>query len=34
MTIVKMNADHVREVAGLEQLCFGDPWSERRLLDM
>ena len=28
MTIVKMNADHVRQVAGLEKLCFGDPWSE------
>lgn len=31
MTIVKMNADHVRQVAGLEKLCFGDPWSERSI---
>ena len=31
MTIVNMNADHVRQVAELEKLCFGDPWSERSI---
>ena len=28
MTIEKMNADHVSQVAQLEKLCFSDPWSE------
>lgn len=28
MTIEKMTADHVPQVAGLEKLCFSDPWSE------
>lgn len=28
MTIEKMTADHVPQVAGLEKLCFCDPWSE------
>ena len=28
MRIVKMNADHVAQVAQLEALCFSDPWSE------
>lgn len=29
MTIVAMTADHVAQVAGLEALCFPDPWSEK-----
>ena len=28
MRIVKMDADHVTQVAELETLCFSDPWSE------
>lgn len=28
MTIIPMNKDHVAQIAGLERLCFGDPWSE------
>ena len=28
MEIVKMTADHVTQVAQLEQLCFSAPWSE------
>lgn len=28
MRIVKMEADHVAQVAQLEALCFSDPWSE------
>ena len=27
MTIVKMNADHVSQIAELEKICFSDPWS-------
>ena len=27
--IVKMEADHVPQVAQLEKLCFSDPWSEK-----
>ena len=26
--IIKMNADHVAQVAALEAVCFQDPWSE------
>lgn len=29
MTIEKMTADHVLQVAQLEKICFSDPWSER-----
>ena len=28
MTINPMKEDHVAQIAGLEKLCFGDPWSE------
>ena len=28
MTIVKMNDNHVAQIAQLEKLCFSDPWSE------
>ncbi len=28
MTITRMTADHVAQVAALEKLCFSDPWSE------
>ncbi len=29
--ITKMTAGHVSQVAGLEKLCFSDPWSERSI---
>ena len=29
MRIVKMNSDHVSQVAALEAICFHDPWSEK-----
>ena len=29
--LMKMTADHVSQVAGLEKLCFSDPWSERSI---
>ena len=29
MRIINMNADHVAQVAELENICFSDPWSER-----
>ena len=29
MMIVKMNESHVSQVAGLEKICFSDPWSEK-----
>ena len=28
MMIIPMNKDHVAQIAALEMLCFGDPWSE------
>ena len=28
MMIIPLNKDHVAQIAGLEKLCFGDPWSE------
>ena len=28
MTILRMNASHVAQVAALEKICFSDPWSE------
>lgn len=31
MTIVKMNANHVSQVAELEKCCFRDPWSEKSI---
>ena len=31
MTIEKLNATHLCEVAELEALCFSDPWSEKAL---
>ena len=31
MTICKMTADHVSQVAQLETLCFQDPWSEKSI---
>ena len=31
MMIVKMNADHVAQIAQLEKLCFSDPWSENSI---
>ena len=29
MNIEIMNSDHVVQVAGLEAICFADPWSEK-----
>ena len=29
MRILQMTADHVSQVAGLEKICFSDPWSEK-----
>ena len=29
MIITKMTEQHVAQVAGLEKLCFSDPWSEK-----
>ncbi len=31
MEIIKMTADHTRQVALLEQLCFSAPWSENAI---
>ncbi len=31
--IVPMNADHLDEVAALEQICFPDPWSRNLLAE-
>lgn len=31
MTIQRMIADHVAQVAALELLCFSDPWSEKSI---
>ena len=31
MEIVKMTADHVAQVAQLEQVCFSAPWSENAI---
>ncbi len=31
MNIIKMNADHVPQIAALEKLCFSDPWSEKSI---
>lgn len=31
MTIEKMNAAHVPQIAQLEKLCFSDPWSEKSI---
>ena len=31
MRIVEMTGEHVPQIAGLEQLCFSDPWSERSI---
>lgn len=31
MNIIKMNADHVPQIAALEKLCFSDPWSENSI---
>lgn len=28
---VSMTADHVSQIAELEKICFGDPWSERSI---
>ena len=28
MMIIPMSKDHVAQIAALEKLCFGDPWSE------
>ena len=29
--IIQMNASHVAQVAGLEKICFSDPWSEKSI---
>lgn len=29
--IIKMTPDHVPQVAQLEEICFGDPWSEKSI---
>ncbi len=31
MRFTEMKADHVAQVAQLEQLCFADPWSEKSI---
>ena len=31
MTIVKMNENHVTQIAELEKLCFNDPWSQNSI---
>lgn len=31
MTIVKMNENHVSQIAELEKLCFNDPWSRNSI---
>ena len=31
MIIERMNPTHVAAIAGLEQLCFNDPWSENSI---
>ena len=31
MTIMKMNSEHVGQIAELEKLCFSDPWSEKSI---
>jgi ribosomal-protein-alanine N-acetyltransferase len=31
MNIIKMNSDHVPQVAYLETVCFHDPWSEKSI---
>ena len=31
MMIEIMNSTHVAQIAGLEKLCFSDPWSERSI---
>ena len=31
MKIIKMERDHVPQIAGLEALCFPDPWSENSI---
>ena len=31
MTIIKMTACHVPQIAELEKLCFHDPWSEKSI---
>lgn len=31
MEYVKMNPDHIFQIAQLEQRCFSDPWSERSI---
>ena len=31
MTIDKMQARHVSQIAALEKLCFSDPWSEKSI---
>ena len=31
MNIIKMNSDHVPQIAYLETVCFHDPWSENSI---
>ena len=31
MTIEKMNAGQVAQIADLEKICFSDPWSENSI---
>ncbi len=31
ITFEKMTADHVKQIAALEKLCFSDPWSEEAI---
>ena len=31
LTIVPMHSDHVAQIAGLEALCFSDPWPEQSI---
>ena len=33
MRIETMTASHVEQIAGLEKLCFHDPWSEKSIAD-
>ena len=32
MQIIKFSAEHVREAAEIEKLCFSEPWSEASLM--
>ena len=33
MTVIRMNAAHIPQIAALESICFSEPWSENALRD-